>query len=90
MTSLNLQTTAVASASKGWCIWVVQVIQHHGAAVLGPPDGVKLVVIALTQRQERLQPRKSSFVITSTIYGVSSQVGLKWLCPYLGKIVANP
>jgi len=33
----------------------VQMIQHHGTAVLGSPDGVKLVVVALAQRQERLQ-----------------------------------
>ncbi len=30
-------------------------VQHHGTAVLGSPDGVKLVVVALAQRQERLQ-----------------------------------
>ena len=30
-------------------------VQHHGAAVLGSPDGVKLVVVALTQGQEGLQ-----------------------------------
>ena len=56
MTSLNLQTTGVAGAGKGWSIWVVQMVQHHGTAVLGSPDGVKLVVVALAQRQERLQP----------------------------------
>ncbi len=30
-------------------------VEHHGTAVLGSPDGVKLVVVALAQRQERLQ-----------------------------------
>lgn len=55
MSSLDLVTTGVAGAGKGWGIWVVQMIQHHGTAVLGSPDGVKLVVVALAQRQERLQ-----------------------------------
>ena len=85
MTSLNLQTTAVASASKGWCIWIVQVIQHHGAAVLGPPDGVKLVVVALAQRQECLQPIKPSFLSTLTVWCMlhrptSSYIGPKYVC----------
>lgn len=60
MASLNLQSTTVAHASKGWSIRVVQVVQHHGTAVLGSPDGVKLVVVALTQRQESLQPAMHS------------------------------
>lgn len=47
MASLNLQATAVADACEGWSIRVMQVVQHHGTAVLGPPDGVKLVVVAL-------------------------------------------
>lgn len=58
MTSLDLQAAGVADAGKGRGIRVVQVVQHHGTAVLGPPDGVKLVVVALAQRQESLQPAK--------------------------------
>ena len=49
MPSLNLQLAGVAGAGKGRSVWVVQVVQHHGAAVLGTPDGVELVVVALTQ-----------------------------------------
>ena len=49
MASLNLQATTIASAGKGWSIWVMQMVQHHSTAVLGSPDGVKLVVVALTQ-----------------------------------------
>ena len=49
MASLDLQPTAVAYACKGWSVRVVQVVQHHGTAVLGPPDGVKLVMVALAQ-----------------------------------------
>lgn len=49
MACLNLHVAIVASAGKGWSIWVVQVIQYHCTAVLGPPDGVKLVVVALTE-----------------------------------------
>jgi len=30
---------------------VVQMVQDHHAAVLGPPDGVKLVVVPLHMRQ---------------------------------------
>ncbi len=55
MASLYFQTTDVASAGKGWSVWVVQMVQHHSTAVLSPPDGVKLIVIPLAQRQERLQ-----------------------------------
>ena len=55
MASLNLKPTAVACACKGRSIWVVQMVQHHSTAVLGSPDGVKLVVVALAQRQEGLQ-----------------------------------
>ena len=36
-------------------------VQHHGTAVLGSPDGVKLVVVALAQRQERLQAYVAAF-----------------------------
>ena len=60
MPCLYLQATAVAGAGEGWGVWVVQVVQHHGAAVLGPSDGVKLVVIALTQGQKRLSQSGSS------------------------------
>ena len=55
MACFNLHVAVVASAGEGRSIWVVQVVQHHGTAVLGSPDGVKLVVVALTKRQERLQ-----------------------------------
>ena len=34
---------------------VVQVVEHHHAAVLRAPHGVELVVVPLTQRQERLR-----------------------------------
>lgn len=57
MASLDLQPTQVADACKGWGIRVVQVVQHHCTAVLGPPDGVKLVVVTLAQRQESLQSK---------------------------------
>ena len=59
MPRLNLHAAVVASAGKGGSIWVVQVVQHHCAAVLGPSDGVKLVVVALTQRQECLQAEQT-------------------------------
>ena len=55
MASLNLQPAQVADACKGWGVRVVQMVQYHCTAVLGPPDGVKLVVVALAQRQEGLQ-----------------------------------
>lgn len=57
--SFNLHIAVIASAGEGWCIRIVQVIQHHRTAVLGPPDGVKLVVVALAQRQERLHASNS-------------------------------
>lgn len=53
--SLDLQLAGVAGAGKGGSVGVMQVVQHHGAAVLGAPDGVELVVVALTQRKESLQ-----------------------------------
>ena len=52
---LDFPLAVVAGARKGGGLRVVQVVQHHHAAVLGPPQGVKLVVVALAQRQERLQ-----------------------------------
>lgn len=61
MTSLNLEATVVAGAGKGGRIRVVQMVQHHSAAVLGSPDGVKLVVVALAQRQEGLQEVRGTF-----------------------------
>lgn len=60
MASLDLQATQVADACKGRGIRVVQVVQHHGTAVLGSPDGVKLVVVALAQRQEGLQAARQA------------------------------
>ena len=51
---LDLLLAVVAGAGEGGGIRVVQVVQHHHAAVLGPPQRVKLVVVALAQRQELL------------------------------------
>jgi hypothetical protein len=44
---LDLLAAHVAVAGKRWRVRIVQVIQHHHAAVLGTPQRVKLVVIAL-------------------------------------------
>lgn len=40
----------------------MQVVHHHHAAVLGPPQRVKLVVLALAQGQEGL-PRLEELVL---------------------------
>ena len=48
--SLDLPVALVAGAGEGWGLRVVQVVEHHHAAVLGPPQGVELVVVALAQR----------------------------------------
>ena len=65
--SLNLQATAVADTGKGWSIRVVQVVQHHCTAVLRSPDGVKLVVVALTQRQESLQTQTQIPILSQSL-----------------------
>ena len=52
---LDLAVAHVAGGGEGGRVGVVQVVQHHHAAVLGAPQRVKLVVVALAQRQERLQ-----------------------------------
>lgn len=44
---LHLLPAHVARDGKRGCVWVVQVVQHHHAAVLGAPARVKLVVVAL-------------------------------------------
>ena len=62
----DLVVAVVAGAGKGRRVWVVQVVQHHHAAVFGPPQGVELVVIALAERQELLhvqcQAQSSSYL----------------------------
>ena len=52
---LDLALAIVASGHKGRLLRVVQVIDHHHAAVLGAPQTVKLIVVALAERQEGLQ-----------------------------------
>lgn len=54
LAGLNLHAAGVAGAGEGGRVRVVQVVQHHHAAVLRAPHAVKLVVVALAQRQERL------------------------------------
>ena len=76
MASLNLQAAQVAHTCKGWGVRVVQVIQHHCTAVLGPPDGVKLVVVALAQRQEGLQSTSQAEVHYITLVWYYKQQGL--------------
>ena len=53
---LDLDLTEVTVGGDSGCIRVVQVVEDHHAAVLGPPDGVKLIVVGpLTEIKERLQ-----------------------------------
>ena len=51
---LDLDLTLVAGGRKGRRLRVVQVVQHHHAAVLGAAHAVELVVVALAERQELL------------------------------------
>ena len=55
LAGLDLHAAGVAGAGEGGRVRIVQVVQHHHAAVLRAPHAVKLVVVALAQRQERLQ-----------------------------------
>ena len=52
---LNLCIAVVAGGGEGFRLWVVQVIQHHHAAVLRAAQCVKLEVVALAQGQECLR-----------------------------------
>jgi len=56
---LDLHAALVARAHERGRVRVVQVVQHHHAAVLGAAHGVELVVVALAQRQEGL-PRRAA------------------------------
>lgn len=62
---------SIARGSKGRCLWVVQVVEHHHAAMLCAANGVKLVVVALTERQKVLQAThalvQAMIQITSTV-----------------------
>lgn len=51
----NLASTRVAGGNKGRSLRVVYMVQHHHRRVLRPPQGVKLVPVALAKRQELLQ-----------------------------------
>ena len=53
---LNLHLALVAGGGKGGRLRVVQVVQHHHAAVLGAAHAVELVVVALAERQKLLRP----------------------------------
>ena len=64
---LNLPVALVAGAGKGGCLRVVQVVQHHHAAVLGPAQGVKLVVVPLAEREELLQAIREHSVWDHTL-----------------------
>lgn len=55
LAGLDLVAAVVAGAGEGRGVRVVQVVQHHHAAVLRAPHAVELVVVALAQRQERLR-----------------------------------
>ena len=52
---LNLHLALVAGGGEGGRLRVVQVVQHHHAAVLGAAHAVELVVVALAERQELLR-----------------------------------
>ena len=52
---LDLALAVVARGHKGRLLRVVQVVDHHHAAVLGAPQTVKLIVVALAERQEGLR-----------------------------------
>ena len=57
---LDLNLTEAAVGGDSGCIGVVQVVEDHHAAVLGPSDGVKLVMIGpLAEIQEGLQKGRS-------------------------------
>ena len=42
------------------CLRIVQMVQHHHAAVLGPPDGVELVVVPLHMTKDLTVKGKST------------------------------
>ena len=52
---LNFSLTSIASWGKGRSLRIVQMIEDHHATVLGSSEGIKLVVIPLTERKEILQ-----------------------------------
>ena len=52
---LDLVVATIAGGGEGGGLRVVQVVQHHHAAVLGAPQRVELVVVALAQGQEGLR-----------------------------------
>ena len=57
---LDLRITLVAAAGERRRVRVVEVVQHHHAAVLGAPERVELVVVALAQRQEGLHEGRNA------------------------------
>ena len=62
---LDLHLALVAGGGKGGRLWVVQMVQHHHAAVLGTAHAVKLVVVALAEGQELLH--QSTAILAETI-----------------------
>jgi hypothetical protein len=55
LAGVNLRVTVIARACESRLGGVVQMVQNHHAAVAGPAEGVKLVVVSLAQRQEGLE-----------------------------------
>ena len=42
----------VAGMCEGWCSRIMKMVQDHHGRVLGTPELIKLVVIALAEREE--------------------------------------
>ena len=64
---LDLHLALVAGGGKGGRLWVVQMVQHHHAAVLGTAHAVELVVVALAEGQKLLH--QSTTTSAKTIQG---------------------
>ena len=92
---LNLPLAVVAGARKGGGLRIVQVVQHHHAAVLGPPQGVELVVVALAQRQERLQGTQVDAAASTLMPAVQALFSTEYLqesmsCGLSLRLVSSP
>lgn len=52
---LDFSAARVASSNEGRGLGVVNVVEHHHRRVLGSPQGVELIPVALAEREELLQ-----------------------------------
>ncbi|GER33599.1 DNA helicase [Striga asiatica] len=70
LASLYVQVAHSARSHKCWGRGVVKMVQYHHRRVLGSPEGVILVVVALTQAEERLSRVKEFTLYDLVVLGV--------------------